>query len=118
MIEDVKVGFCSVIHFPHPLNKKLKLVHRIVVLPDYQGIGLSKFILNSIGDIYKRDGFDLRLKTSSVAMKEALRHNIEWKPVGMEIMTGNKGHNTNMKWLNKTRSGKRVTFSFKYIGKK
>ena len=117
MIEDTKVGFCSVIHFPHPVNKKLKLVHRIVVLPDYQGIGLSKFMLNSIGEIYKKEGADLRLKTSSVAMKEALKHNKEWKPIGMEIMTGNKGHNTNMPELNKTRSGKRVTFSFKYIGK-
>lgn len=104
------VGFCSVIHFPHPKNKKLKFVHRIVVLPDYQGIGIAKFMLNNIGKLYKDNGWDLRLKTSSFAMKKALEHNEQWIGVGVGVKNPNSG----LKTLNKTLSNRRITFSFKY----
>ena len=40
--KNVLIGFCSVIHFPHPKNKMIKHIHRLVIHPDYQGIGLGK----------------------------------------------------------------------------
>ena len=35
----------AIIHFPHPI-KSYKKVHRLVILPDYQGIGLGTLFLN------------------------------------------------------------------------
>lgn len=46
------IGFCAVLHQPHPINKKLKRVSRLVILPDYQGIGLGTKFLNEIAKIY------------------------------------------------------------------
>lgn len=92
-------------------------MHRIVVLPDYQGIGIAKFMLNNIGEYYKKKGFDFRLKTSSIAMKKALEHNINW--IGISMGQGkNRNPNGGLKTLNKTLSNKRITFSFKYNGNK
>ena len=49
----------SVLHFPHPATKNLKKVHRLVVLPDYQGIGLASALLNTIGSYYKKLGYNI-----------------------------------------------------------
>ena len=38
--EGEPIAFCSVKHFPHPKNPKIKTVHRLVVRPDYQGLGI------------------------------------------------------------------------------
>ena len=48
-------GFFSIWHSPHPKVKNIKKVHRLVILPDYQGIGIGGILLNSIADIYKKD---------------------------------------------------------------
>jgi len=34
-------GFLSVLHLPHPKVKNIKKVHRLVILPDYQGAGFG-----------------------------------------------------------------------------
>lgn len=93
------------------------MVNRIVVLPDYQGIGISKYLLNVVGKYYKGLGCDFRIKTSSLAMKTALCKNKEWVPTGMEVPKRLiKSSNTNIPQLNKYSSNRRVTFSFRYIG--
>ena len=38
---DEIIGFLAVRHMPHPDNDHIKMVHRFVVLPDYQGIGIG-----------------------------------------------------------------------------
>lgn len=50
--EDNIIGFCAVLHQPHPINTKLKRVSRLVILPDYQGIGLGTKFLNEVAKIY------------------------------------------------------------------
>ena len=51
-INDNIAGFLSVLHFPN-VNKRLKKVHRLVILPDYQGAGFGIRFLNEIAKIYK-----------------------------------------------------------------
>jgi GNAT superfamily N-acetyltransferase len=40
-IDDNLVGFIAYIHLMHPKVKDIKMVHRLVVLPDYQGLGIG-----------------------------------------------------------------------------
>lgn len=35
------VAFTSYLHFPHPRTRTIKIGHRLVVLPDYQGLGIG-----------------------------------------------------------------------------
>lgn len=65
-------------HFPHPINKKIKRVTRLVILPDYQGIGLGTKFLNFIADFYSKQGFDFRIVTSAKNLIYALNRNKKW----------------------------------------
>ncbi|HEY2510278.1 MAG TPA: GNAT family N-acetyltransferase, partial [Polyangiaceae bacterium] len=35
------IAFNSIRTLPHPVAKNIKLAHRLVVLPDYQGLGVG-----------------------------------------------------------------------------
>ena len=74
---DEIVAFIGVIHFPHPKNKKIKKVTRLVVLPDYQGIGLGVAFLNTVAEIYK--DYDFRIQTSAKNLIYALNKHKNWR---------------------------------------
>lgn len=48
-IGDDLVAFAAYIHFPHAHVKDIKMAHRVVVLPDYQGLGLGMRLNDWIG---------------------------------------------------------------------
>jgi len=50
MYQDKPVGFLAVMHIH--MKSRYYRVHRLVVLPDYQGIGLGKRLLNFIAELY------------------------------------------------------------------
>lgn len=109
MLNNVPVGFCAVIHFPHPQNPNIKKVHRIVVLPDYQGIGVAKFMLTEIPKLYK--DYDFYLTSSSLAMFKALQKHPDYYLIRKGYSKKQTG---NIVKLNKSSSSKRITFSFRY----
>lgn len=37
---------------------------RLVILPDYQGVGLGVKFLTAVAELYKKDGFDFRIVTT------------------------------------------------------
>ena len=71
-------GFISVLHFPHPKVKNIKKVHRLVVLPDYQGAGIGLKLLNEVGKIYKNEKWRFNIVTSSPSLIYALKKSKEW----------------------------------------
>lgn len=75
---DEIIGFCGVTHFPHPHNPKLKRGHRLVLLPDYQGIGLGMKFFNAIADIYNEQGYDFIVTNSSIALINGLKKDKRW----------------------------------------
>ncbi|HER4685605.1 TPA: GNAT family N-acetyltransferase [Streptococcus pyogenes] len=77
--KDKIIGFIGVMHFPHPKNKRIKRVTRLVILPDYQGIGLGTKFLKSIANYYDQADFDFRIVTSAKNLIYALNKNPNWK---------------------------------------
>jgi ABC-type iron transport system FetAB ATPase subunit len=53
-IEGVPVAFVAIIQFPHPLVPAWK-IHRVVVLPDFQGIGIGVKMTDEIAKKFKRE---------------------------------------------------------------
>lgn len=104
-VNDNIAGFMAIIHFPHPI-KCYKKVHRLVILPDYQGIGLGTLFLNEIGKILNTD---FAITTSQPALINSLKNNKKW------ICTRNTRNTGKLaKELNKTLSNKRITTTFVY----
>jgi GNAT superfamily N-acetyltransferase len=75
---DKIIGFVGVLHQPHPTNKKLKRISRLVILPDYQGIGLATKFITEIAKHYKNLGYEMSINTSAKNMIHALNKNSEW----------------------------------------
>jgi GNAT superfamily N-acetyltransferase len=78
MINDQVAGFLSVLHFPHPKAKNIKKVHRLVILPDYQGAGFGIKFLNEIGNIYKKEKQRYTIVTSAPSLIFALKKSSIW----------------------------------------
>jgi ABC-type lipoprotein export system ATPase subunit/GNAT superfamily N-acetyltransferase len=73
-INNKPVAFCSVLPLPHYKYKKFKRIHRVVVLPDYQGIGLGIKFLNNICDYYIKNEFRVSMVTSLNGFAKGLSH--------------------------------------------
>jgi len=78
MVNDQIAGFISVLHFPHPKVKNMKKVHRLVILPDYQGIGIGGVLLNHIGDIYIKTKQRFNITTSAPSLIHSLKKSNKW----------------------------------------
>lgn len=102
----------AIIHFPHPI-KCYKKVHRLVILPDYQGIGLGKLFLEEVAKIINQP---FAITTSQPALINCLKKSENW------ICTRNTRNTRNTgklgKALNRTLSNKRITTTFVYKEKK
>ena len=82
MINHQIAGFLSVLHFPHPKIKNLKKVHRLVILPDYQGAGFGIKFLNEIGKIYLKEKWRYNIVTSAPSLIKALKVSKNWSCIG------------------------------------
>ena len=78
------IGFIAVITQPHPIHKHLKRVHRLVILPDYQGIGLGTKLLSLTAVYWKNKGYDLSIVTSAKNLIYSLKKNSKWRMTGYE----------------------------------
>lgn len=72
------IGFMAVLHQPHGIHKNLKRCSRLVILPDYQGIGLGTKFLNVIAEHYKKLNYSFSIVTSAKNMISALRKSDKW----------------------------------------
>lgn len=110
------VAHTGIIQFP--MKKGKKRVHRLVVLPDFQGVGIGTAFINAVGEIVAQDGFELNLTTTTPALVGALRRSPRWvlARYGRE-KDGAKGYQRygeHTKHLNNAASTNRITYSFWY----
>ena len=105
------IGFIGILHFPHPINKKIKRVTRLVILPDYQGIGLGTLFLERIATIYKEKGFEFRIITTAKNLIQSLYKNKKWI---LSRYSKNKKNGNGKASLNKTVRFSVKTASFLY----
>ena len=106
-VNDEIAGFLSVLHFPHPKVKNIKKVHRLVVLPDYQGIGVGIHLLNEIGKIYKEQKHRYIIMTSAPSLIFNLKKSNLWKCIRY-----GRVYETKKGVLEGTTSKNRITASF------
>ncbi len=111
LMNDKPIGFVAILPFPGVGDEKTRRCSRIVILPDYQGLGLGKEILNYISSIYWKNEYQMYIRTMSPSLGLALEKDKNW------IATS-----SNKKIPGKDTSGRKLierpSFSYKYIGYK
>ena len=111
------VAHTGIIQFP--MKKGWKRVHRLVVLPDYQGIGVGRKFIDEVCRYYKERGWVINLTTTTPALVHSLKKSENWilKRYGREG-NNSKGWSTYeekrkyAKETQKTAAKNRVTYSF------
>lgn len=117
---DELVAHTGILQFP--MRKGWKRVHRLVVLPDYQGVGIGTAFINEIAKITAKRGYELNLTTTTPALMYALKRSDNWKLIRFGRVKGSVGttmakHYGAYGHLAKTTSKQRITYSFNYIDK-
>lgn len=115
------VAHTGIIFFP--MQKGKKRVHRLVVLPDYQGIGIGTAFIKAVADIVNAEGYELNLTTTTPALVGALRKDKSWVLARQGRAKNSYNGMANRygkqyKHLGNAKSDKRITFSFWYVGGK
>ena len=96
-----------------PLRSGFKQVHRLVVLPDYQGIGIGTKFISYISSIYAKNGLTMKLITTTPAIRFALDKSENWilTRSGKVQPSGNTKYMTH--W-SKSESSSRITYTYIY----
>ncbi len=108
------VAFCAVISFPHPKISGWR-EHRLVCLPDYQGIGIGNKLSNYVARLFAASGKPYYSATSHPAIIGYRSASPDWQTIRKSSLSsgGSKRANKN---LSKTRASDRLTTGFKYVG--
>lgn len=112
-VNDQLAGFCSVLHFPHPKTKNIKRIHRLVVLPDYQGASFGLRFLKIVAKIIRDAGNRCYIATSSPSLIFGLKPDKEWKCTRHSRVTPLSGSSALGPM---TISSSRVTTSWEFVG--
>lgn len=106
------VAQTGIIQFP--MRKGWKRVHRLVVLPDYQGIGIGIKFINLVSEIVAAEGFNINLTTTTPALVGGLKRSSKWSLVRKGVQKTNHSAKLDAKNLHNASSSKRPTFSFNF----
>lgn len=94
-------------------------VSRLVILPDYQGLGFGTKFLSYIAEYYFSKGKKLYIRTTHLRLVNYLRNNSSWKESSTsgKVSTGGKTKTTTKKLGIKDQQLHRIAYSFQYMGK-
>ena len=104
------------------MRKGWKRIHRLVVLPDYQGVGIGTKFQDMVAEKYSKDGWNVNCTTTTPALVSALKRSRKWKLVRFGRVKNTLAKNM-MKYYGKTESkgigssDNRITYSFNFIKK-
>lgn len=99
--------------FPHPKLKNTKREHRLVTLPDYQGIGIGSKMSNYIAEFFVKLGYTYITTTSSPQLIKSRQKSKHWKCTSVGRKTNHQGLKTISGKNNSSSS--RITTSWKYV---
>jgi GNAT superfamily N-acetyltransferase len=78
-IDGRPIAFASYIHFQHPRAKNIKTSHRVVVLPDWQGLGIAGRMSEWLGQSLAGQGFRFRATTAHPARIAYYARSPRWR---------------------------------------
>lgn len=101
------VAMCGILPQPNGYCTNGFRIHRLVVLPDYQGLGIGKTLLEWACEYYNKQNKIMYIRTTHIKLANALKKSSKWK----ETARSGKVSPDSLWVTNK----KRTPYSFKYI---
>lgn len=114
-VEGQPAALIALLTLVHPQLKNTKRISRIVVLPDFQGIGLGTKFMDAISSALKAQGFDTYITTSHPALMKAMNYSKFWSLHRKPSRVGKAGK-TSTAGSGASSSRGRITAGFKFIG--
>lgn len=111
------VGFVGVLNTPRKGDRYSCAISRVVVLPDYQGLGLSSTICNFVGGIITNlgDDYKLYIKTIHDRMGKYFERSDKWIPTSYNGKIRKNTEYEKGKYNNRL---VRKSYCYKYCGEK
>lgn len=120
MHNNLPVGFIAVLPMPGGTVKKAVREHRLVVLPDYQGMGIGNKLSDMIANAYKNAGYRYFSKTANPRMGEHRNKSELWKKTSKDGKNRadylNMKNNYNNMLHGAMKHANRYCYSHEYIG--
>ena len=114
----VAVGFYAVLAMPHGTIKNAWRGHRLVVLADYQGLGIGNRLAEWVADRLLSEGKRFFAKTANIKLGEYRNNSPKWKPTNKNKKTRKaselKDNYNNL--IDKSLLEKRLCYSHEFIG--
>jgi len=117
LINGEPAAFGALLHFPHARTNAIQRIHRLVVLPDYQGLGLGAHAFpDALGGIVRAIGKRLTVTTSHPALIRAWAKSKSWHMHSSPKIAS--VHSGTLTGMNRHSSGAqaRRTASFEFVG--
>ena len=127
LFNDKPICFMAILPMPSGTIQNAYRVSRLVVLPDFQGLGIGMKILNIFGSMYLADNKSLYIKTSNPSLFKGMKRNTtNWKLINesndvekikktnehyKQLKEQGKAFHTGIKYFKES-----ITKSYKYIG--
>jgi len=115
---DKPIGFIAILPFPHGNIQNGFRISRIVILPDFQGLGFGSKLCDYISGLYKKLNKTMYIKTSNPALWGFFEKSKNWQLVN-EV----KKEQLNTDWIKNMQTSDKIlgyrnaiTKSFKYVG--
>jgi len=112
-VDGEPVAFCAITHLVHNTIFNGKRLHRLVVLPDYQGVGIGTRLLNFVAERYYAAGYRMFARFSHPALVRSLEKDLRWRLV---TNVSRAPSHTVKQHMNKSDSDRRLTTGWEYIG--
>jgi ABC-type ATPase with predicted acetyltransferase domain len=108
--------FAGLLPFPHPTAKNVWRVSRVVVRPDYQGIGLGTgAFLTAVAAMGKSNGKRVRVGSSLPAVIKSLAKSTLWRMDKAPSFASAVGRSGDKSFLKSVQTHRRVA-NFEYVG--
>jgi ABC-type lipoprotein export system ATPase subunit/GNAT superfamily N-acetyltransferase len=112
---DKPCAFIAILPSPSGYYKNGFRVSRLVVMPDFQGLGIGYKILNYISSLYLTDEKTMYIKTSNPSLTNKLENNCKWKKV-KDFKNIEQLKKYNDKFEDRQKLKVSISKSFKYVG--
>ena len=121
---DILVGMASVLTMPSGTIKYAYRQHRLVVLPDYQGLGFGTKINDFLAEYFVSNGYKYFIRTTHLRLSNHLSNLPEWNATATNGKLRSQSaieENVGKQEMKLEHSGilgdRRIAASFEYMGK-
>jgi ABC-type molybdenum transport system ATPase subunit/photorepair protein PhrA/GNAT superfamily N-acetyltransferase len=109
-------AFCATLPFVHSKVRGADRVHRIVIAPDFQGLGMARVVLDAVAESRRSRGRELRITTSHPGLIAALARASSWDMTRAPSLVRPLGRSSTLKKMARSSSIHRKTAGFRFVG--